>query len=117
MKEVRGGCFGEILAKFYSDVFEWKSEHDLFNDYFSFKAGTKKTGIDGRIFTGKVPTHLTFHVRVGDIFGTVERVKRSGGQILREPLRISAGITVAVLKDSENNVVGVNQKKSLSSEK
>lgn len=123
MKEVQEVCFWEInakdgpsLAEFYSGVFDWKPEHEALNDYFSFETSSEGSGINGGIFTGKgkVPTHLTFYIRVDDIRDVVERVKRLGGEVLQEPFEVPNGGTIAVFRDLESNIVGVVQRKKSS---
>lgn len=84
----RDGC---AVARFYQDVFQWKTERDSSGFHTIYSGKTEpdengKNGISGGIFTGEgqLPPHRALYVEVETATEIVRRVQKAGGKVLFE---------------------------------
>lgn len=100
----------ERAAKFYEDVFGWKSEKwDGPNDYWLVYTG-EGPGINGG-FTKRQEDFpsVVNTMDVDDIDASVEKVTRAGGEIIHPKMEIPGVGWLAYGKDTEGNVFGMMQ--------
>ncbi len=107
-------------AKFYSKVFGWKMTQ-LGPDMGSYLLATtspvdknmmhkRKGAINGGFYQrGKAGTVPHVVIAVNDLKKSMQTVKKSGGKIAGKPMNIPGIGDFVMIKDSENNRVGMLQ--------
>jgi len=111
---MHGICHVEIPAhdlarvrKFYTEVFAWDT-HAMDDNYALFKT---PEGPGGGFSTYQKPVEnpgYNFYIEVADIPGALEKVKASGGEVVKEKTEISPDHGyMAFIKDCEGNMVGL----------
>jgi uncharacterized protein len=103
--EIVGGD-GPAQQRFYRDLFGWdvKPVESTGGTY----ARVDGAGVEGGVgaFPG-APNYVTVYVRARDPAAALRRTEELGGSTLMEPREVSAGITVAMLRDPAGNAVGL----------
>jgi len=98
----------EKIIDFYRNVFGWKIEKWGEQDYWLIDVGDKeKPGIGGAIYKKDWMTTTTNTIDVDDVDAYVEKIKKAGGEIVREPMDIPGVGRHAVAKDPENTMFGI----------
>ena len=98
----------EKLAKFYTDVFGWKTSKWGEEQYWLVDAGPREDpGIGGAIYKKDWMTTVVNTIGVDDVDAYVEKIKQAGGEIVREPMDIPEVGRHAVAKDPEGTLFGI----------
>lgn len=100
----------ERAIKFYEAVFGWKivkARGPL--DYWLVSTGAKEdAGIDGGIAPREVAwQRITCFVDVGSLAATLAKVQTQSGTILQPKTVIPGEGYIAVVQDTEDNVIGI----------
>jgi predicted enzyme related to lactoylglutathione lyase len=107
--------------KFYSTVFGWsmnempEMEYVMVGTTESDENGMPKQpgAINGGMLKRQDPVrHLVVTIDVESIDDALARVKKNGGQVVREKLQVGDMGFTAYFKDSEGNVIGLWQNPS-----
>jgi len=98
----------EKIVKFYTDVFGWKIEKWGNEPYWlvDTKKGEEQ-GIGGAIYKKDWMTTTVNTVGVDDIDEYLEKIKKAGGKVVREPMDIPKVGRHAVVADPEGTLFGV----------
>jgi len=112
---MNGICHLEIPSKdfqkaqkFYGDLFGWQFDHIKEMDYLMFKAPAGVNGGFAKEFEISSRPGITIYIEVGDINGTIYKVKELGGEIIKEKTMINPEIGYyAYIKDLEGNQIGL----------
>jgi predicted enzyme related to lactoylglutathione lyase len=102
------GSDREALARFYAQVFDWKT-----NDVSEMNYTLVETGDDGGINGGigtapqGVPGGVTFYVGCDDVASSLKRAVELGGRTVAGPTDMPDGHKWALLADPEGHVVGL----------
>ena len=102
----------EKIVKFYQDVFGWKISQWEEQPYWlvDTKGGEKEEpGIGGAIYKKDWMTSTVNTVGVEDVEDYLEKIKKAGGKIVREPMDIPKVGRYAVATDPEGTLFGVIQ--------
>ncbi len=100
----------EKIVKFYQDVFGWEINKWGNEPYWMVKTGkAPEPGIDGAIYKKDWMTETVNTVSVENLDEYLEKVKKSGGEIAREPMEIPGVGRHAVAKDPEGTLFGILQ--------
>ncbi len=96
---------------FYQAVFGWKFHRwEGPMDYWMVSTGTEARGIDGGMMKRMAPGTTTVNtIEVQSIDETLERIRRSGGQVTVPKGPIPGVGWIAYCSDTESNVFGVLQ--------
>ena len=102
----------EKAGKFYSQLFDWKTEPA--RDGSGHTMLRTGTDVGGHLNTlGHEPHNYTiFYILVDDVAATIRRAEELGGNKIVGPLPVSAGSEFAWIRDPEGNVIGIYQQKS-----
>lgn len=104
--------------KFYSTVFDWKAsdvpemEYVMLGTTESDENGMPKQpgAINGGMMKRQDPLkHPVVTIDVENIDDALARVKKNGGQVVREKLAVGDVGFTAYIRDSEGNVIGLWQ--------
>ncbi|MCA1834051.1 MAG: VOC family protein [Actinomycetota bacterium] len=102
------GTNGEELAKFYAQLFGWKT-----NFVPEMKYATVDTnggdGINGGVGTtmGGGAPYVTFYVSVDDLQKSLDVIEQNGGKTVAPPMVIPNIVAFAQFSDPAGNVVGM----------
>jgi predicted enzyme related to lactoylglutathione lyase len=101
----------ERAAKFYNDVFGWKSDKWGEQDYWLISTGEEGTpGINGgmgRREANRMQTTNTIDVPSVDEY--VEKITSAGGKVVAPKMPITGVGYLAYCMDTENNLFGIIQ--------
>ncbi|MDZ7268007.1 MAG: VOC family protein [candidate division KSB1 bacterium] len=95
---------------FYRELFEWKLDLVVEEDYMLFDTGEE---VNGAFYHS--PWHtgrqgIILYIRVDDIDQTLERVLQLGGKIIRGKTPEKASGSFALISDPDGNVLGIWQR-------
>lgn len=91
------------MQSFYGELFDWKIEDN--GGYGMVAAG--EGGIGGGVGSfPSAPPHLTFYVQVPDLQAHLDRATSLGAEVVLPPTDLP-GVSLAMFKDPEGNVVGL----------
>jgi predicted enzyme related to lactoylglutathione lyase len=98
----------EKIVKFYSDVFGWKIEKWGKEPYWlvDTKKGEEQ-GIGGAIYKKDWMTTTVNTVGVDNVEKCLEKIKKAGGKVVREPVDIPNVGRLATAADPEGTLFGV----------
>jgi len=102
------GSDREALARFYAELFGWKT-----NDISEMKYTMVETGDDGGINGGigatpdGAPGGATFYVGSDNVAASLQRVAELGGRTVAGPMDMPDGHKWALFADPEGHVVGL----------
>ena len=102
----------ERISKFYETVFGWKVQKwDGPIDYWFLMTGDEKEpGIDGAFGMRQSKDDLAVNtIDVDSVDETIEKIKKSGGEIVRPKQAIPGVGYLAYFKDTEGNLWGIMQ--------
>ena len=102
----------DVVAKFYSDVFDWKIDKwEGPVDYWLITTGGEnEPGINGAIMKKEGPqTSITDMIEVTSIDETLAKVTAGGGTILVPKMPVPGVGYAAYFSDVEGNVFGLMQ--------
>lgn len=104
----------EKAGKFYSQLFDWKTE--AAPDGSGHTMLRTGTDIGGHLNTlGHEPHNYTiFYIMVDDVAATIKKAEELGGSKIVGPLPVGPEGEFAWLRDPEGNVIGVYHQKSKS---
>jgi uncharacterized protein len=111
----------ERASKFYRDVFDWKIEPWGPPEYGYMHVETgnpSEPGIDGGIWKGEGKTSppgsrlnaFNCSIEVTDLDNALNKVKTSGGSVVKEKAQILGVGWLAMCIDTEGNTFGVMQR-------
>ena len=106
--------------KFYSDVFGWSMvEYPMpemkYTSIYTAEVDEKHMPKEVGVINGGMPErtpvvqHPTIAVTVKNIDQTIEKIKKSGGSVAQEKMKVGDMGWYAYIKDTEGNVIGVWQ--------
>ena len=101
----------EAAIKFYSDVVGWTTQKWEGGDpnYTMFVAdGTPIGGVNQLSQEAAdmgAPTHWLSYVTIADVEGVVEKIKASGGTVLKEAMTMPGVGTFAIIQDPQGGVI------------
>jgi len=106
----------EIWAKnskkqktFYEKLLGWKIDNKNPMNYGMISTGSK-AGIEGGMMEldrGE-KAGVTFYVSVKNLDDTLAKARKLGGKVVMKPMEIpGAGISIAMFKDPEGNMIGL----------
>ena len=98
----------EKIVKFYTDVFGWKISQWEKQPYWlvDTKNGDEQ-GIGGAIYKKDWMTATVNTVGVDDVDEYLEKIKKAGGKVVREPMEIPNVGRYAVAADPEGTLFSV----------
>lgn len=101
------GKDGKRLQAFYTSVFGWAIDTQRVPGY-----GYIHTGVPGAIEGGireetDVPPDKVLYIGVPDLQAALDKVIAAGGATLLPPIEVPDGVTFALFKDPEGNVMGL----------
>ena len=102
------GKDGAALARYYGDLFGWKTTLHEASGYGMVDTDSGGQGVGGGIMTS--PTGqpmLTFYVAVDDLQATLDRAEQLGGKTVLPPMDVPDGPSVAMFSDPEGNMMGI----------
>ncbi len=110
----------ERIKKFYRTVFKWKLQQlgkEMGEYVLATTTKTNKNGmakipgnINGALMEEtKHVKHTVIVIAVSNIKTSLNKVKKSGGKVLNEPMEIPGVGKYAYAKDTEGNVIGIIQ--------
>lgn len=100
------GTDGELLKKFYGELFEWKIDSNNPQNYGMVAA--EEGGIGGGVSTAQQgPGMVTVYVGSDDISGTLSRATELGGTVVMPETQINDDVTIGLFADPHGNVVGL----------
>ena len=95
---------------FYKDVFGWEVQSwEGDEEYWLLTTGTEGPGIDGAFIARKLAPQLVNIIGVDSLDDSLERARSAGAEVVRDKLDMPGIGSVAYIKDSEGNTVGVFQ--------
>jgi uncharacterized protein len=107
----------EKAGEFYSNVFDWKMNPVPDMNYtiahtveVDEKQMPKEVGaINGGLFNkGDGPVQVpTITIKVDDISGKLEKIKSSGGEVVKEKSLVGDMGYIAYFRDTERNIIGL----------
>jgi predicted enzyme related to lactoylglutathione lyase len=98
----------EALARFYTDLFGWKT-----NDVPQMNYSLVETGGDGGINGGignppeGQPEMVVIYVQSDDVAGSLKRAEELGGRTVAGPVDMPNGMKWGLMADPEGHVVGL----------
>ena len=116
------GRDGDALRRFYAEAFGWQfdppSAHALgAMDYRIVFPRNGEVGVPVGVGGNRpddVQADAIFYVCVNDLEGTIDRVQRLGGSVVRGPARApTGGVRVAVVRDPEQHLFGLVDRTTL----
>ena len=93
------------LARFYADVFGWKTTPGPFPDYHSV-ANDGGAGIPGG-FRQETQPDRVLYIRVPNLEAAVAKVVAAGGKVLIPPTNVPGVVHFALFEDPQGNRTGV----------
>ena len=102
------GPDGEGLSRFYSGLFDWKTEPvEGFENYNL--VSEDDAGVGGAVGTGpeQMPNYLTVYIQVDDIDGHLAKIDDAGGKTVMPRTVVPGTVTFAMFADPAGNVVGL----------
>lgn len=98
----------EKIVKFYTDVFGWKISQWEKQPYWLVDTKNKdEQGIGGAIYKKDWMTTTVNTIGVDDVEEYLEKIKKAGGKIVREPMDIPKIGRYAVAADPEGTLFSV----------
>ena len=98
----------EKITKFYSDVFGWKISQWEQTPYWLVDTKNKEEpGIGGAIYKKDWMTTTVNTISVEDVDEYLEKIKKAGGKVVREPMDIPKIGRHAVAADPEGTLFGI----------
>lgn len=100
------GNDGDLLKKFYGELFDWKIDSDNPQNYGMVAA--EEGGIGGGV--GKAqqgPGMATFYVATDDVTASLNQATALGGTVVLPEFQASDEVTIGLFADPEGNVVGL----------
>ena len=96
----------EKIAGFYREVFGWETNPIPEMNYSLFKAGE---GVGGgfNLVSENVPDKIVVYIHVDNIKGSIETVKKNGGEEVHPKTPVGDFGFVALFKDVEGNLIGL----------
>ena len=107
------GKDGEMLQRYYSDLFGWEIDADNPMKYGSVQrkgnVNPDGVGIGGGIGPGPegYAGHVTFYVEVPDVEAALAKAESLGGSRMFGPDVVTEGVEIGQLSDPEGHVVGL----------
>jgi len=107
------GKDGEMLQRYYSDLFGWEIDADNPMKYGSVQregnVNPDGVGIGGGIGPGAegYAGHVTFYVEVPDVEAALAKAESLGGSRMFGPDVVTEGVEIGQLSDPEGHVVGL----------
>ena len=100
------GSDGDLLKKFYGELFEWKIDSDNPQNYGMVAA--EEGGIGGGVSKAQQgPGMVTVYVGSQDITADLNRATELGGTVVLPETQASEDVTIGLFADPEGNVVGL----------
>lgn len=98
----------EALARFYTQLFGWKTTDVAEMDYTMVQTDAEG-GINGGIGATPegAPGGVTFYVASDDVAGSLVRAEELGGRTVAGPMDMPGGNKWALFADPEGHVVGL----------
>jgi uncharacterized protein len=102
------GRDGAKLRRFYGELFGWEFRDSGDPNYglVRAKAGAIGGGI-GNSWDGG-PGQTLFYIEVEDIGRALEKAECLGGKRIGQPLNVSGALTIALMADPEDHIVGLS---------
>ena len=107
------GKDGEMLQRYYSDLFGWEIDADNPMKYGSVQregnVNPDGVGIGGGIGPGPegYAGHVTFYVEVPDVEAALAKAESLGGSRMFGPDVVTEGVEIGQLSDPEGHVDGL----------
>ena len=100
------GNDGDLLKKFYGELFSWKIDSDNPQNYGLVAA--EEGGIGGGVSKSQQgPGMVTFYVASADITATLNQATELGGTVVMPETVVNDDVTIGLFADPEGNVVGL----------
>ncbi len=100
------GNDGDLLKKFYGELFEWKIDSDNPLNYGLVAA--EEGGIGGGVSKAQQgPGMVTVYVATDDITASLNRATELGATVVMPETTVSDEVTIGLFSDPEGNVVGL----------
>jgi predicted enzyme related to lactoylglutathione lyase len=100
----------EKMSKFYSQAFGWDFEASPMGEgqtYWLITTGPQGKSLAGGMYKKETPDEFVrFYVGDDDLDGAISRFETAGGSLIRR-FEVPGMVTGALLRDPENNVVGI----------
>ena len=102
------GNDGELLKKFYGELFEWNIDSDNPQNYGLVAA--EEGGIGGGVAKAQEgPGSVTVYVATDDITVTLNRATELGATVVMPEMQVSDEVTIALFADPEGHVIGLTK--------
>lgn len=102
------GSDGDLLKKFYGELFEWKIDSDNPLNYGMVAA--EEGGIGGGVAKAQQgPGMVTFYVATDDVTASLNRVTELGGKVVLPETQATEEVSIGLFADPEGNVVGLTK--------
>lgn len=102
------GTDGSALESFYSELFEWKIDHQGEGDMqYGFISDGSAGPVGGGIrHEPGGEAEVVFYVEVEDLSAAIEQAKKLGGSVRIEPID-TGDVTFGMIRDPQGNSVGL----------
>jgi uncharacterized protein len=107
------GKDGEKLKRYYSELFEWKTDSNNPLNYGMVQRDGNLSadgiGIGGGVGTAPegYAGHATFYVEVPDVEAALAKAESLGGSRMMGPEQVMEGVVIGLFNDPEGHLVGV----------
>ncbi len=100
----------ERMSKFYSEAFGWSFESSPMSEgqtYWTISTGPQGKSLGGGMYKKQGPDELVrLYVGDEDLEGAIARFEKAGGSLVNR-FEVPGMVTGALMRDPENNVVGI----------
>ena len=105
--EIMGGE-GNVLERFYSELFGWKINSNNPMKYGIIDTGGGPGGINGGVGSANDGSkRVSIYAQVNDLQATLDRVEKLGGKTILPPTAVPGGPKLAMFADPAGNVTGL----------
>ncbi len=105
--EIASATDGQVLANFYSQLFDWKMNYHPELNYTLVDTGGQG-GINGGIMTGpQGKPFVVFYVQVDDLQAYLNKAESLGGKTAVPPTEIPNVGAFAFFTDPDGNIIGI----------